>query len=122
MGLDHGEQSLSGWVLRIKTLCEFLKSWVNLGPPMIMPIGLISYPAAYLHGILQTHASETQVLVSSLEFSCEVLSIKADQVQVESKQGTEKVPQEVDETNAGLEPPPYGCYISGLVLQGVQCK
>lgn len=86
---------------------------------MIMPIGLISYPAAYLHGVLQIHASETQVLVSSLEFNCEVLNIKADQVKIGGRKEVRKLPGEVDEISTGLEPPPYGCYISGLVLQGV---
>ncbi|GMH41196.1 hypothetical protein BSKO_09106 [Bryopsis sp. KO-2023] len=104
------EENLSGWVGRQKTRLAFLRSWATVGAPLVMPLGLLLRPEAYLHAVLQVHAWETQTNAASLDFDCEVLNVS-----MENGSGANK------ETMNGateLSPPEYGWYICGLAIQG----
>ena len=90
---------LNSWVTELVDRLTFINDWVDNGPPAVFWISGFFFPQAFLTGTLQNFARKYQLPIDSLSFSF-----------ILQKQAWE----------AMKTPPPDGCYIRGLFLEGAR--
>jgi len=124
-GLALNAEGIGTWVSDLQERLAFIYRWACEGPPVVIPLGMLAKPKAYLTSVQQIHAEKQNVAVGSLILRCCIL----DQPETMSSQAMRMSPEEMKDvevcTNEGgclslLQCWQYGCLVNGVTLQGAQ--
>jgi len=89
---------LSSWVNDLLARLDFLNNWIEGGTPMHYWISGFFFPQAFLTGTLQNYARKNILPIDTISFETNAMQIESE--------------KEI------ARPPPDGCYIYGLFLEG----
>jgi len=64
---------LSSWVADLEVRVEFIKSWIQKGPPHIFWMSGLFFPQAFLTGILQNFARKHRAPIDSVKFDTTII-------------------------------------------------
>eukprot|EP00798_Chlamydomonas_sp_ICE-L_P018914 gene18912-25473_t len=67
---DLNSQTMSTWIKGVMERLNFIYDWAVDGPPVFMPLGILTRPRAFLTSLLQIHAEKHGLAVGSLAFEC----------------------------------------------------
>ncbi|KAF5841174.1 dynein heavy chain and region D6 of dynein motor-domain-containing protein [Dunaliella salina] len=124
-GLALNAEGIGTWVSDLQERLAFIYRWACEGPPVVVPLGMLAKPKAYLTSMQQIHAEKQNVAVGSLTLRCCIL----DQPDSMSTKAMHMSPEEMQEvevcTNEGgnlslLQCWQFGCLVNGVTLQGAQ--
>eukprot|EP01013_Petalomonas_cantuscygni_P015244 TRINITY_DN3132_c0_g1_i1.p1 TRINITY_DN3132_c0_g1~~TRINITY_DN3132_c0_g1_i1.p1 ORF type:complete len:192 (-),score=38.85 TRINITY_DN3132_c0_g1_i1:104-679(-) len=91
--------SLGAWTQELTRRVEFLRSWVDFGPPVVYWLPAFSFPQGFVTAALQARARATATPIDELKLACAAVQGPAD--------------------GSGLTTPPStGMYVCGLQLEG----
>ncbi|KAL6756408.1 dynein heavy chain and region D6 of dynein motor-domain-containing protein [Haematococcus lacustris] len=117
-------ETLTAWVSDLLSRLDWLYAWAVEGPPVVLPLGMLSRPKAYLTALQQIHAERLDCAVSKLQFEVHVLEEEERDVVQAAMQCTaaELDALKVHSSQGGvisvLRAIRAGCLISGAALQG----
>eukprot|EP00668_Euglena_longa_P039207 GGOE01050460.1.p1 GENE.GGOE01050460.1~~GGOE01050460.1.p1 ORF type:complete len:2722 (-),score=1086.70 GGOE01050460.1:98-8140(-) len=86
---------LGGYVVDPVSRLEFFNRWIDNGPPPVFWLSGFFFTQSFLTGVLQNFARKLRIEIDTLKWQFEVMA-----------------------ESSFASPPPDGCYINGLFLQG----
>ncbi|MEW5313637.1 MAG: hypothetical protein WDW38_005189 [Sanguina aurantia] len=122
--VEVNSESISAWLVDLKARLEWLCEWGTEGPPMPMPLGMLSRPKMFLTALQQVHAQRLLCPMGSLHFDVQLLAEDEDSADFAAADsaglaGIRLHTSNGDEISAA-EAQSRGALISGLVLQGAR--
>ena len=90
---------LASWVTDLTRRLAMIDTWVDKGHPKAYWISGFYFPQAFLTGILQNYARRQQISIDTISYGFEWVT---------------KDPETI------TEPPPSGCYIHGMYIEGAR--
>lgn len=89
---------LGSWVKDLIERVEFMRKWINQGPPIAFPLPAFFFPQGFMTGTLQVYSRKYKVPINSLDFSFKIY--------------------DNEDVNAIHQPPTDGVIIYGLWMEG----
>lgn len=122
--LNH--ETLSAWVADLTERMEFIYQWAVDGPPVVVPLGMLARPKAFLTAVQQIHAQRLDVPVGALTFEGHILVEGATEIAAATRDaGVHALSRLVVHSAEGgsisvLDAAHAGCLVAGCVLQGAK--
>ncbi|MEW5300897.1 MAG: hypothetical protein WDW36_003791 [Sanguina aurantia] len=122
--VEMNSESISAWLADLTARLGWLCEWGTEGPPMPMPLGMLSRPKMFLTALQQVHAQRLLCPMGSLHFEVQLLAEDEDSADFAAADSAGLAGIRLHTSNGGevsaAEAQSTGALISGLVLQGAR--